>query len=364
MHIALLTSAGGWRGSGASYAKIARGLAERGHVAHLVTTSSRLTARFEQEGLPVSEIPGRNTGPREVRALWRMLRRVRAEAVVVDTPRDLRLSAYATLLHRAPIVYRYNLNYRRPRNHLADRFYLGRVTACIYQSRFIQEEALKHAPWLARAAGYHIPNGYDTTRFAARPEIGAAFRQRWDIRPHTPVVLTSAKLARNKGHEVAIAALDRVRRAGQDLLYVVCGDGTRDAELRALAAGCGLPARFTGLLGIDDMVAALNAADLVLHPSSQEIFPNAVGEAMACARAVTAVDAGGTGELLGNDGSTGMLVSADDPAAMARVVGDLLADPVRRRALGSAARRRIETEFPLQLMIDRYEAALGQVVHG
>jgi glycosyltransferase involved in cell wall biosynthesis len=364
MRIALLTSAAGWRGSGASYAKIARGLTERGHMAHLVTASPLLTARFEQEGLSVSEIPGRNTGFREVRALWRELRRVGAEAVVVDTPRDLRLSAYATLLHRAPIVYRYNLNYRRPRNHLADRLYLGRATACIYQSRFIRDDALNHASWLARVPGYHIPNGYDTARFTPSPDAGAAFRERWNIRSDAALVLTSAKLARNKGHEVAIAALDRVRRAGQDLVYLVCGDGAREAELRTLVAGCGLPARFTGLLNIDDMVAALSAADLVLHPSPQEIFPNAVGEAMACARAVTAVDAGGTSELLGNDGRTGVLVPADDPATMARVVSDLLVDPVRRSALGSAARRRIETEFPLHLMIDRYEAALGQVVHG
>jgi glycosyltransferase involved in cell wall biosynthesis len=364
MRIALLTSAAGWRGSGASYAKIARGLAERGHVAHLVTTSSRLTARFDEEGLPVSEIPGRKTGPREVRALWRELRRLGAEAVVVDTPRDLRLSTYATLLHRAPIVYRYNLNYRRPRNHLADRLYLGRVTACIYQSRFIQDDALQHAPWLARVAGYRIPNGYDTDRFAARPAAGLAFRQQWDIRADIPVVLTSAKLASNKGHEVAIAALDRIRRAGRELIYLVCGDGAREPELRALAARYDLPTRFTGLLGIDELVAALSAADLVLHPSPQEIFPNAVGEAMACSCAVAAADAGGTGELLGHDGSTGVLVPPDDPEAMARAVASLLADPARRRALGLAARRRIVTEFPLDLMIDRYEAALRQVVKG
>ena len=50
MRIALLTSANGWRGSGVSYAKIARGLRDRGHTALLVTAVPKLTRR-----LPVIE---------------------------------------------------------------------------------------------------------------------------------------------------------------------------------------------------------------------------------------------------------------------------------------------------------------------
>ena len=362
MRIALLTSANGWRGSAASYAKLARGLQQLGHRTQLVTASARLTTRFNEEGLSVIEIPGRNTGVREVLALWKGLREVNADVIVVDTPRDVRLAAYATLLHRSPIVYRYNLNYRRPRTHLADRLYLGRVTACIYQSQFIQDDALQHAPWMARIRGFRIPNGYDTERFTPSPEAGAAFRERWRIPADVPVVLTSAKLAKNKGHEIAIAALDRVRRGGKNLLYLVCGDGAREAELRALAAAFALPARFTGLLDIDDMVAALGAADLVLHPSQQEIFPNSVGEAMACGRAVVAADAGGTAELLGTDGSTGTLVPPDDPDRMAAAVSELLASADRRNILGAAARKRIQERFPLSVMIAGYEAALREVV--
>src|SRR3954467_4565423 len=126
MRIALLTSAKGWRGSGASYAKLATGLAARGHGARLVTTAGRLSDRFRHEGLEVTEIPGRNTGGPEVWALLRTLRRMSAQAVIVDTPRDLRLAAWATLVHPARIVYRYNLNYRRPRNALAARVYARR----------------------------------------------------------------------------------------------------------------------------------------------------------------------------------------------------------------------------------------------
>jgi glycosyltransferase involved in cell wall biosynthesis len=363
MRVVLLTSANGWRGSGASYAKIARGLSQRGHGVHLVTAAPRVTTRFLAEGLDVSEIPGRNTGPLEVRALWQSLRRSQAEAVLVDTPRDVRLAAYATLAHRAPIVYRYNLNYRGARNHLADRIYLGRVAAYVFQSRYIKDRAHQDIPWLTGRPAYQIANGYDTVRFRHQPEAATAFRRKWNIGADSLLVLTSAKLVRDKGHEVAIAGLDQVRRSGIQLLYVMCGDGGREAELKALAMAFGLPVLCTGLLEVDEMVAALSAADLVVHPSPQEIFPNAVGEAMSCARAVVAADAGGTAELLGRDGRTGILVPAGQPEALAGAVAGLLQNTELRNSLGGAARQRIEREFPLDRMIDGYEAALEEIVH-
>jgi glycosyltransferase involved in cell wall biosynthesis len=328
----------------------------------LLTTCERLTTCFAAEGLAVTEIPGQNTGPLEVWALWRTLRHMAAQAIVVDTPRDLRLSSLATLLHPAKVVYRYNLNYRPARNDLADRLYAKRVTACVFQSRFIEEEASRQSPWISLVPGFRVPNGYDTVRFAAHPAQAAGFRRKWGIPAETPVVLTSAKLARNKGHEIAIRALDQVRRSGQELMYVICGDGVREPELRALASGCGLPVRFTGFLDTDGLIAGLAAADLVIHPSPQEIFPNAVGEAMSCGRAVVAVDAGGTAELVGRDGTAGLLVPPSDFEALAAAVTALLRDPGRRAQLGTAARVRVQSEFPLDRMIDGYEAALQQVV--
>ena len=362
MRIVLLTSANGWRGSGVSYAKIARGLLDRGHDVRLVTAVPRLTERLVAQGLPVTQLPGRDTGPREVWALLRILRHTDAQAIVADTPRDVRLSAYATLLHRARIIYRYNLNYRRPRSHLMDRVYLSRVAACFYQSRYIRQEAYSHAPRLKQLTSRRIPNGYDTAAFAPDPEAGLAFRARYGIADGTAVVLTSAKLTRNKGHDVAIEALDLVCSEGIDLAYIICGDGSLEAELRGFSADRRFPTIFTGLLDSREMVAALSAADVVVHPSLREIFPNAVGEAMSCGCAVIAADAGGTGELLGDDGRSGVLVPPGDPAALADAVQLLLADRDLREEMGAAARRRIEEEFPLSRMIDGYESGLARVV--
>jgi glycosyltransferase involved in cell wall biosynthesis len=311
-------------------------------------------------GLPVTELPGRNTGPREVWGLLQILRRIRADAVVVDTPRDVRLAAWATLGRQASIVYRYNLNYREPRHHLTDRAYLRRVSACVYQSRWIRDDAAR-APWLRRIPHFLIPNGYDLDRYVPKPEEGRAFRQRYGIASDARVVLTSAKLTRNKGHEVAIAALGGLHAAGLPLVYLICGDGAREGELRGQARAARLPAVFTGLLESDELIAALSAADLVVHPSLNEIFPNAVGEAMACGRPVVAADAGGTAELVGGNGA-GVLVPPGDADALAAAVRELFESPERRERLGEAARRRIAAEFPLALMIDRYEAALTAVI--
>lgn len=362
MHVVLLTSANGWRGSGASYAKIARGLGERGHVAHLVTAVPRLTARLREEGLGVTQIPGRNTGPREVLALRRVLGSVGAQAILTDTPRDVRLSAYATLLHPARIVYRYNMNYRRPRTHLMDRVYLSRVAACVYQSEWIREDAVGHAPWMARIPSHHIPNGYDLARYAPNPDAGRAFRQQYGIPPHVQVVLSAAKLTRNKGHDVAIAALNRLQRQGLPVVYVLAGDGGLEGELVSMARGYGLQAVFTGLLHSEQLIAAYNAADLVVHPSLKEIFPNAVGEAMACGRPVIAADAGGTAELVGRDGTAGVLVPPSDAVALGAAIEALLADPARREAIGAAARLRIQDQFPLARMIHDYETAFAEVI--
>jgi glycosyltransferase involved in cell wall biosynthesis len=217
---------------------------------------------------------------------------------------------------------------------------------------------------MAKIPAYRVPNGYDTVRYAPRPEAARAFRERYGISPTARVVLSAAKLTRNKGHDIAIAALNRVRHEGLDLVYVVCGDGHLEGELVSIARRCGLPSVFTGLLGTRDMIAAYSAADLVVHPSVQEIFPNAVGEAMSCARPVIAADAGGTPELLGRDGLTGVLVPPSDVEALVEAVGDVLGEAGRLRTIGEAARRRIEQEFPLTRMIDGYEHALQEIVGG
>ena len=61
-------------------------------------------------------------------------------------------------------------------------------------------------------------------------------------------------------------------------------------------------------------------------------------------------------------GDTGLLVDGDDVPAVAAALLGLLADPVRRQRLGSAARARVLTHFTVERSLERTEALLNDAV--
>jgi glycosyltransferase involved in cell wall biosynthesis len=360
LNVVLLISASGWRGSGVSFAKIAHGLADRGHRILVVTRTPPVTAGFVADGIPATELQLRNTGLSEVSRLRRVLGRHRAQAVMADTPRDLRLSVLAALFTRRRVVYRYNMNYRRPRTDFGDRLYTRRVAATVYLSEFIQHEARAAGVRLGGTA-HLIPNGFDTDIFAPDPQAALAFRTQFRLADGDLVVLTAGKLVRGKRLDRSIDALARVRLQDRRVTYVLCGDGPEEAELKKEAEQAGVRVLFTGMIDQKTLRAAYNAADVVLHPG-RETFGNVLGEAMSCGRPVISVQEGAAPEVIGPNGLAGALVPPDDADALASALTHLLNDAVQRQRMGLAARQRIEQVFPLHRMVSGYEDMFAAIL--
>jgi D-inositol-3-phosphate glycosyltransferase len=78
------------------------------------------------------------------------------------------------------------------------------------------------------------------------------------------------------------------------------------------------------------------AADLVVVPSYSESFGLVAIEAQACGTPVVASAVGGLPTAV-DHGRSGILVEGHDPRVWARVLADLVAEPVRRRALSAGA---------------------------
>jgi glycosyltransferase involved in cell wall biosynthesis len=82
---------------------------------------------------------------------------------------------------------------------------------------------------------------------------------------------------------------------------------------------------------------------------------NALLEAMATARPVVATAVGGTPEVV-TDGTSGLLVPADDATAIASAVARLLDDGALAARLGAAARQTVEARYGAKTMVRRLEA--------
>jgi glycosyltransferase involved in cell wall biosynthesis len=155
-------------------------------------------------------------------------------------------------------------------------------------------------------------------------------------------VLVAARLAREKGVDVAVEACER---AGLPL--IVAGDGPDAAAVRARA---GARVTFVGQVGADEVAALRARAALAIVPSRcAEVMPLAAVEAMAAGVPVVATRMGGLPELVGDPAA---LVAPDDAAALAAAARARFGDA----GAGEAALRRIRALSAPEAVAERLAA--------
>lgn len=199
-----------------------------------------------------------------------------------------------------------------------------------------------------------VPNPIDDATFApAADEAECAGR-----------ILIVGRIERAKGHDLLVEALPQIRESVPEAhLMVVGSDGgaTEQLERRAAELGVREAVRFAGARGRGELPPIYRSAAVCVVPSRFEAFPYVALEAMACGRPVVASKVGGLVEVV-DDGSDGVLIAPESPAALAAAITRLLLDAVERRRLGRAARQRVAAAYAADTvaahMAERYAEAL------
>jgi glycosyltransferase involved in cell wall biosynthesis len=202
-----------------------------------------------------------------------------------------------------------------------------------------------------------LGNGIDLQRFdpgrisaddraAARREMGATADD--DV-----VVGLVGRLVREKGYPEVFEAAALLRTRLPQLRVAVIGPDEpdkADALTRAdrdMAEQAGV--RFLGAR--TDVVRLYAGMDIHVLASHREGFPRSPMEASGMQVPVVATNIRGCRQAV-DHGVTGLLVRPRDPEALAGAVARLASDPVERRRLGSAARRKALDCFDQRRCID------------
>jgi len=170
-----------------------------------------------------------------------------------------------------------------------------------------------------------------------------------------PVVLFAGEMRFKKGLQPFLEAAALL--ADSPLRFVLAGGVRRDDRPAFQAWMAGNPrARVRELPYVRDperMRALYCRADLVLLPALFEGMPNALLEAMACARPVLATEVGGIPDLVQPE-RTGWLIPPEDLHLLDRHLVNVLSRPAGElQAVGAAARRHVLTDFTPQAESDR-----------
>ena len=169
-------------------------------------------------------------------------------------------------------------------------------------------------------------------------------------------LLYVGRLAAEKGVPVLLRSLIALKNEGHEFHLTLLGDGPERAALEAEVKAQGLErmVHFGGFASQETVRSTLQASDVFILPSFAEGVPVSLMEAMACGVPVIGTNVGGVTELI-EHGVSGLVVAPSDEVALKNAIFSYLSNPALRESVKQAARKVVESQFNLELEINKLE---------
>jgi len=199
-----------------------------------------------------------------------------------------------------------------------------------------------------------IRNGIDTKLYRTDDAVRRSVREELGIDEEQPVIGAVGNLYPVKGHTYLLKAMAIVKEKYPHAMLVIAGRGEILDQLREEARGLGIKQKVVFLGFSEKIPAFLQSLDIFVLPSLSEGLPLSVLEAIAAGKPVIATNVGGISEVL-DDGYAELLVPPRNPDALAEKILLLLRNPELASRLRGLGRMKVEKEFSLNSMMEKYQ---------
>jgi glycosyltransferase involved in cell wall biosynthesis len=200
-----------------------------------------------------------------------------------------------------------------------------------------------------------IPDGIDLLAQLPPKRECESLRSSWGMNDKHFVVGLLGAPTHEKGHDVAVAAVEqlKVRMPNLKLVHAVTEDPSHAAKNLAAAN------QVHRLVGVKTLAEFFPGLDLFVMPSRSEGLGSSALWAMAYGLPVVATRVGGLPEIV-TENETGWLIPPDSPDALAEAIVRAAKDRKLLTEYGRNGRTRAEA-FSAEIMIDRTEALYEQL---
>ena len=307
-------------------------------------------------------------------ALFSILRfrRVKADVIVADNIEAAMVAVILRLLYRVPFVFDFIDDYSLIASY--EPFHLRRRFIWFFERRLPKWADLvivvdEHKRLFCENIDVDsekiivIPDGTDMEKF--RPDVPPAEGVLNHHFGDENIVLYVGKMNIYYRVELLIDAIPDVIERFPHTKFIFVGDGDNMEQLRkrCLDLEVDHAALCPGFLPPDEIPGLISRADVCLFPlpdsSALVIFEYRACEKPAVIPDYSTEKMGITGDLLPDDS---IVKAPNSPAGMAEKIIELLKDEQLRVEIGKRARRCVEKNYDWNVLTEKYEAALKQVI--
>jgi glycosyltransferase involved in cell wall biosynthesis len=322
-----------------------------------VQDSRSLVSDFESLGVKVVDLNMKSRF--DLSALWRLYRLMRAEQFDLLHTHLFRADLFGlpigklagipgrvSTVHNTEDFFKNSLVGLALRRSFGFAFQLIAISEAVKKSLI---EDVRMATNRIRVIHYGIEN--ESSQIFQDTSID--IRQQFAIGENIPLIGTVGRLAAQKGHRYLIEAFAKVKRSFPTAKLLIVGhdsEGLRE-NLEKQIADANLAGEVF-LPGYLDGAQVIQTLDIFVLPSIWEGFGLVLLEAMNAGKPIIASRITAIPEIV-KDQETGLLVPPGNAQELAHAICLLLSRPDWAKTLGQSGKRRLETAFTLERMVQQ-----------
>lgn len=314
--------------------------------------------------ITISDLPRLLTIPRFIVRLSQLIDRLDVDVVHTNSLKADILGGIAARLARKRVIW-----------HVRDRItddYLPHIAVRAFRlfARLIPHAIIANSH--ATLETLCLPSGrgqnfHPNPVTVAHDGVGAAKSPASETAPTPHLVIgLVGRISPWKGQDVFLRAIHRIHAEFPAARYQIIGSALFGEKvyadhIRHLCTELGLDGcvQFCGF--VRDIQRHIASLDVLVHASTiPEPFGQVIVEGMAAGKPVIATRGGGAAEIV-IDHVSGILVSMNDPEALAHALRSLMKDADLRERLGSAGRRRVEEAFRIEFTASKVSQVYSQL---